>query len=683
MIAGSRRPRGPKRLLFSTVCLLLGITGVSCSAIGAPLTWIWSNPQPHGNEIYDFATSGALSVEVGERGQLYTSLNQELWVPRVSGTDRALRAVVFFGNNVVITGEEGTVVSADVAALTDFTFLDLGTTDWLEGVAASTNQLVAVGDNGAIYTSEDAQKWTRRPVSFSLWLRGVAYGQGTFVTVGEGGLIATSPDGVAWQVRPSQTFLNLNRVAWLTNHFVLVGDSGTVLVSTDASGSRWNPVSKSNSPTNDLYGVAGSIPGLVANGTILVTGDNELRLLQGGQTAWSNQLSVAGSPGPAPAWTYYTAWDAGGNYFVAGHTGQIVEGFQTNTSAAYEWATPPASVRNWLWDVTHLAGIYLAAGDFGTIMTSPDGATWDVGLVSGAATNSVLLGVGGRTNLMLAVGSAGQLLTSTNAVVWSSIQPSPTTNDLQGILCFSNLFTVCGGNGSILTSPDSLAWTAHPTHTTSFLSGIASFPGGLVVVGDAGAILTSPDEVTWTLQASGLTNWIYRVRYLADQLVAVGEAGLVLTSPDGSKWTRRDSGTTQWLDDVVLLDGTYYAFGAQGTGISSPDGAVWAHVAVITQSSLFSAVAAQHQLVVVGTEGVILRGQPAPLNILGYARTQGTNLFRISGVPGSQLTLQRTEDLLSWTNLAQLQLLDNTGVGIVQDARTNPPPRETYRAAQP
>jgi len=127
----------------------------------------------------------------------------------------------------------------------------------------------------------------------------------------------------------------------------------------------------------------------------------------------------------------------------------------------------------------------------------------------------------------------------------------------------------------------------------------------------------------------------------------------------------------------------YYAFGAQGTGIGSPDGAVWSPVEVITQSSLFSAVAAQHQLVVVGTEGVILRGQPAPLNILGYARTQGTNLFRISGVPGSQLTLQRTEDLLSWTNLAQLQLLDNTGVGIVQDARTNPPPRETYRAAQP
>ena len=208
--------------------------------ISFPLRWRWSNPRPHGNNIVDMAYSPTLGlgVQVAERGQIYTSDDLSTWLPRDSGVTNALRAVAFFGPRTVITGEAGVVLYAD--SVDDFipgTLLDGPTGDWLEAVAASTQTLVAVGDNGAVYTSTDGVNW-KRQVSLGQWLRGVAFGNGTFVAVGESGLIATSPDGTNWTSRASGTTTNLNRVAFTGNFFTAVGEGGVALTSTN-KGSSW------------------------------------------------------------------------------------------------------------------------------------------------------------------------------------------------------------------------------------------------------------------------------------------------------------------------------------------------------------------------------------------------------------------------------------------------------------
>ena len=91
-----------------------------------------------------------LTVAVTERGGIFTSEDLTFWEPRDSHTTNALRAVTFFGPRLVITGERGTLLYAD--SLQEFHVESFGTEDWLEGVTSSTNLLVAVGDNGAIYT---------------------------------------------------------------------------------------------------------------------------------------------------------------------------------------------------------------------------------------------------------------------------------------------------------------------------------------------------------------------------------------------------------------------------------------------------------------------------------------------------------------------------------------------------
>ena len=61
-----------------------------------------------GGNVVDMAYSPAMSlaVQVAERGQIFTSDNLDLWLPRDSKVTNALQGVVFFGQRIVIVGEK-------------------------------------------------------------------------------------------------------------------------------------------------------------------------------------------------------------------------------------------------------------------------------------------------------------------------------------------------------------------------------------------------------------------------------------------------------------------------------------------------------------------------------------------------------------------------------------------------
>lgn len=649
--------RTTRRLLAA----LLATTGLASSLFAFPLPpiWRWSNPLPHGANVYDITYAGGTYVQVAERGQIFMSEDGLNWLPHDTGVTNALRAVTFFGGRLVITGENGVILLSD--NLTDFYSASQATTDWLEGVAASTNLIVTVGDNAAIYTSTNAVIWRRVTVSFANWLSGVAFGTNTFVIVGDTGFIATSPDGATWTPRASGTSANLNRVAWLGDRFLAVGDGGKVL--TSPRGDTWQPVT--TGATNALYGTAG-----VTNSRI-VAGTSELRLQQ--TAAWSSQLGATRS-GLAPDWKYYAAvWDGSG-YVVSGPTGLTTESYSTN-GATY-WYTETNSIRTWLWQVTHTPSNYLAVGDFGTILTSPNGINWDLELTPDAATNTVLLGAGGSTNLFLIAGTQGTVLWATNTFLWNVLTPRPTTNDLQGVGYNGQQFILCGGNGTILTSPNGTNWTPRATPTTAFLMSVDAFPGGLVAAGDQGVILTSADSTNWVRQASGTTNWLSHVRYLNGLLMAVGANGTLLTSTNGTNWAALATGTTNWLNAIDYASGAWFIAGNQGTMLISTNATTWLNSGTITRKSLYGLVIHQGQLVTVGSEGVIIRSQlvPAstPVNIAQYSRPAGQNLFLFTGQPDQRFYLQQGAAMAGsgagWTNTALLEFFDSTGTLLYLDS---------------
>jgi len=657
----------------------------------SPLTWLWASPQPNGNNWVDLIQTNGFYVGLGGRGQLSSSMDLRLWTPHASGTPLALRSAAFFGDRVIITTEQGHILraAASTNGLGDFDLIDLGTLDWLEGVASSGSQIMAVGDNAAIYTSTNGVNWTRQSPGFTHWLRSVAWANNRYVAVGESGLIATSPNGINWTKRSSGTAQNLNRVAWVVDRFWAVGDAGTVLNSED--GASWSPIK--SGATNDLYAVSGD--GLVR----IVAGDQELHLgrknsQQSNNYSWSNQLAGSNAP---PSWLYYASIFDGTRYLLTGQTGMIVQGEPATDGLS--WSQLSDSIYAWLWDLVALDDLLVTVGDRGAIATSQDGAHWDFESVPVSLTNTVFLGVAGDQEMLVAVGSRGSIAVSpasltnivfTNSVgnvvtqavstlgiVWDAVA-SPSTNDLQGVCLANGRWIVAGGAGTLLSSPNGFDWTPQESPVSVFLSSVTAWPGGWVIVGDQGTILTSPNGLSWLPAASGATHWLYRVRFLRDRLIAVGENGAILVSTNGISWNKALTPTVRWLNDVAWFGGRFYAAGSRGTLLSSEDALVWTTEELPTAKSLYALAPFHWQMIAVGIEGIVLRSQTAPVQLLDFDPGEDAHNFLFSGPPGQWFAFGQSDDLQSWIETRSLQFEDNTGLIITRVPPTPGKSQEFY-----
>jgi hypothetical protein len=410
-----------------------------------------------------------------------------------------------------------------------------------------------------------------------------------------------------------------------------------------------------------------------------------------------------------PAWTYFAAvLETNGDYELAGYDGMIVQSYATNGN--YSWYTPYYSVRDWLFQVTAAAGLYVAVGDNVRIITSDNGADWTVEEVpltnSVSASNTVFLCVGGTTNLLVAAGSKGSLAISPNmpvevvetngngtlftntasslGVIWYSLPaPAGNTNDLGGVCAFNSNYFLVGGKGTLLNSPDGTNWTALTSGTDYYLSGIAAFTNGLLVVtGNEGTILTSLDGTNWASRSSGTTNWLYRLRCVAGRLLALGENGTMLLSTNGTNWTAAESGVTNFLNDAVMISNTCYVVGDQGVVLASTNFVDWTNIGTITSKSLDGAATQNGQLVVVGFEGSILRSQivpiTTPVNFVSFGQSDGYNVFSAAGVVGQQFTLDSSSNLVNWVTGPLLNLIYGSGTLIFYESLPATTPADQY-----
>jgi hypothetical protein len=684
------------------------------AAPSSGMTWRWSNPTPHGSPIYAMAWNGYLSVQVSELGQVFTGTDFLGWTPQNSGTTNDLQAVAFFGNRIIIAGANGTAGYSDDGVI--FTTTTLNTTNWLVGVAASPNLVVAVGDNAVIYTSTDGANWHyqgQAPGNNGNWLLSVAWGAGVFVALGESGYVATSSNGTNWTKRTNlATSPDLTSVAYVSNAPATFPNPGFWAVSYQgqafysSNGTAWASASVPSN-TNVFWTVTAN------NTSGLVAGDSDV-YLAASASAWRKQsdpLLTLGSP--VPVWPYYAAaWDStNGAYRLAGDDGMMVKG--TPTNSAYAWQMQYQSARDLLWAVTLAGGLYVAVGDHARIMTSDNGGEWNIEALpltnSVSSTNTVFLSVGGSTNLLIAAGTSGSLAVSPNVltsvvltnadgtlstnqvstmgVVWSSL-PAPTANDLTALCTFSNSFFLAGASATMLCSTNGTNWTAVslPTAGTADLSGLAASTNLIVAVGDQGLILTSPDGVNWTSRVSNTTNGLFRVRCLGGLFLAVGENGTILESTNGVSWSSIPSGTTNWLNDAVMVTNNCYIVGNNGTLLASTNFVNWTNVGCITSQSLYGAATHNGQLVVVGLQGTILRSQivpnlTSPIFFYDYAQSSGENIFYVAGNPDQQFTLDSSTNLINWTTGPLLDLIYGDGtLTFITSLGTNSPPRQFYRA---
>ncbi len=252
---------------------------------------------------------------------------------------------------------------------------------------------------------------------------------------------------------------------------------------------------------------------------------------------------------------------------------------------------------------------FVAVGNPGAILTSPDGITWTS---RNSGTSEFMIGVTWSGTQFVVVGGNGTILTSLDGVTWTP-RIAGTSQNLVGVAWSGSAFAAVGNLGTILTSANGVAWTSSASGTSSHLNAVVWSGTKFVAVGDSGTILTSPDGATWTTQISGTSGLLNGVTWSGTQFVAVGGfgglPGAILTSPDGVTWTPRSYDTSAspvavaWTGtEFVAVGGT----GSSGTILTSSNGVAWTRQASGTTSLLTGVAWSGTKLVAVGGAGTVL-----------------------------------------------------------------------------
>ncbi|MCX6953098.1 MAG: immunoglobulin domain-containing protein, partial [Verrucomicrobia bacterium] len=583
-------------------------------------------------------SAGQQFVAVGEGGAIYTSSDAVTWTERASGTTKRLRAATATADLFVVAGETGTILtSADGAS---WTLRNSGTTQTLRGVTAGPAKFVAVGGatNSLILTSPDGISWSAATAPTLGTLRSVTWGNGLFVAVGQGGAILTSPDGVTWTSRAAGTFERLDGVLWTGSQFVIIGQTGNVLTSPDAV--SWSPTS--SFPPAWLEGMTWSTNQLVVVGsggriatsadgaawTTRYTGSSRTvhgvtwssgaANLSGSPTNFLGALRLAPDISSQPAATYAGTGGAATFRVNASGSGSLTYQWRLNGNpiadgAKYSGTGSPTLILNnaqagdvGSYSVVVSGGAsgaystsasltlkgqgtlgqqFVAVGQGGTILTSPDAANW-TSRTSG--TTKRLRGAVATATQFVVVGETGTVLTSTDGATWVG-RASGTLETLRGVTASPNLVVAVGGAGAalILNSANGNAWTQATVPSAGALRGVATGNGLFVAAGANGTILTSSDGLAWSLRSSGTTDRLDGVVWTGTQFSIVTETGRLLTSTDGVSWAFTSANSMpSWLEGLTWSTARYVVVGAGGQIATSPDGGFWTGISTGTTATL-------------------------------------------------------------------------------------------------
>jgi len=232
-----------------------GDSGLSAEVAGTPQRSITNN------QLNDVAWNGVnVLVAVGDSGVILASPNgtADVWTDvSAPNVPESLEGVTWENVNsqFLIVGAGDTVLTGDGATWVEEDLGNLAGSRNLKDAAWLGDRYIAVGNNGAIITSNnDGSLWMLQDAGAALAntsLNAVAYDTVRIVVVGTNGTILTSIDGVTWEVQAQPVNNDLNDITWDGNQFVIVGSNDTILTSDD--GLAWT---SHNPGTSDINFVA-------------------------------------------------------------------------------------------------------------------------------------------------------------------------------------------------------------------------------------------------------------------------------------------------------------------------------------------------------------------------------------------------------------------------------------------
>ncbi len=269
-------------------------------AVGDSGTVLVSPDGAHWTQVAQSATASRLNnvtygagvyVAVGEGGPIISSPDARTWTARVSGVTGWLRGLAWVEKNdlsdyilprvfpagFVATGEGGAILgSADGVTWANEGIAD-GLAPWvagqnIEAIATTTDQVVGVGDNGALDLSEVKFSGVIPYEGFETYAffapityRAVVKGPGGIFAAGDHGTILTAGEAVAaavWSQVPSGTTSDLAGGIAVGSSVYFVGDNETIVQVATPSDSRLVNLScRTQVGTGDNVLIAGFVLG--------------------------------------------------------------------------------------------------------------------------------------------------------------------------------------------------------------------------------------------------------------------------------------------------------------------------------------------------------------------------------------------------------------------------------------
>ncbi|MEZ5278004.1 MAG: hypothetical protein R3F07_16605 [Opitutaceae bacterium] len=312
--------------------------------------------------------------------------------------------------------------------------------------------------------------------------------------------------------------------------------------------------------------------------------------------------------------------------------------------------------------VIHDGEFFLATGEGGTVLVSPDGITWgrqspdyDVSVWAKGSMYTIRKANGEWFAMgQPAPGGAGATVffRSANRVDWSVNEFG--SDRIRKDLAFGAGRYVWPINGG------------HFIETTTNLAGSyffleVNFPGSpnrilyadskFVIVGTKGLVATSNGGTSWSVRPTEFSKELLGLKYLEGAFYAVGQGLTILRSINGTDWTRvhgDDSYTP--LSDIEYFKGIFYAPSALGDEmLVSTNGIDWESRSLPGLYGISALATDQNRLVAVGAHGLLMHSTDG-LEWFGMAEPARSEGFGRLASSGSTAVIFRRMSEVAWSD---------------------------------
>ena len=277
-----------------------------------------------------------------------------------------------------------------------------------------------------------------------------------------------------------------------------------------------------------------------------------------------------------------------------------------------------------LLDVAYGANLFVAVGTAGAIYSSPDAITWTLRTPPNTPNYQDIAYANGRFIAVGSVTGSGPfpVAYSDDGITWS-LPVTPFSVPHRGIAYGNGLWLAVASDTASISYDNGLNWTTiTPVPQLVSVFGLSFGNGIFCAVGSSGSIATSADGITWSTVSILGSGLILDIVFGNQIFVAISGSGKIFTSTDTVTWTERRSSDGDVWRTITFGNGRFVAFADTSGGdnvIYSINGTEWIRLDNVPDYAWQGSTYGNELFVSVGTSGATMYSYSAGAGVYASA----------------------------------------------------------------